>query len=37
MLDLYLSETVKELTRGQQTPTTNKPETIQDFPLAVRW
>lgn len=36
MLDLYLSERVKELTEGKQTPTTSKPETIQDFPLAVR-
>ena len=36
MLDLYLSERVKELTGGQQTPTTTKPQTIQDFPVAVR-
>ena len=36
MLDLYLSERVKELTKGQQTPTTTKPQTIQDFPLAVK-
>ncbi|MCX5809709.1 MAG: caspase family protein [Proteobacteria bacterium] len=35
MLDLYLSERVKELTDGQQTPTTTKPQTIQDFPVAV--
>ena len=35
MLDLYLSERVKELTEGQQTPTTTKPQTIQDFPIAV--
>ncbi len=35
MLDLYLSERVKELTQGQQTPTTTKPQTIQDFPIAV--
>jgi len=34
-LDLYLSERVKELTKGQQTPTTTKPETIPDFPIAV--
>ena len=33
MLDLYLSERVKELTGGQQTPTTTKPKTIQDFPI----
>lgn len=36
MLDLYLSERVKELTQGVQTPTTTKPQTIQDFPIAVR-
>jgi uncharacterized caspase-like protein len=35
MLDLYLSERVKELTNGQQTPTTTKPQTIQDFPIAI--
>lgn len=35
MLDLYLSERVKELTRGKQTPTTTKPQTIPDFPVAV--
>ena len=36
MLDLYLSERVKELTKGQQTPTTTKPQTIADFPIAMR-
>ncbi len=36
MLDLYLSERVKELTRGKQTPTTTKPNTISDFPVAVK-
>lgn len=35
MLDLYLSERVKELTKGQQTPTTAKPQTVPDFPIAV--
>jgi len=35
MLDLYLSERVKKLTEGQQTPTTTKPETIQEFPNAL--
>jgi uncharacterized caspase-like protein/WD40 repeat protein len=35
MLDLYLSERVKELTKGQQTPTTTKPLTVQDFPIAI--
>ena len=36
MLDLYISERVKELTRGQQTPTTAKPNTIPDFPVALK-
>lgn len=36
MLDLYLSERVKELTKGQQSPATTKPHTIQDFTIAVR-
>ena len=35
MLDLYISERVKELTKGRQTPTTAKPATIPDFPIAV--
>ncbi|MFO0579751.1 MAG: caspase family protein [Polyangia bacterium] len=35
MLDLYISERVKELTSGRQTPTTAKPATISDFPIAV--
>lgn len=35
-LDLYVSERVKELTRGQQTPTTAKPETVPDFPVAIK-
>lgn len=37
MLDLYISERVKELTDGQQTPTTSKPDTIPDFPIAVEY
>lgn len=36
MLDLYLSERVKELTGGRQTPTTAKPRTVPDFPVAVK-
>jgi WD40 repeat protein len=36
MLDLYLSERVKELTKGKQTPTTTKPQTVPDFPVAVK-
>ena len=35
MLDLYVSERVKELTRGQQTPTTVKPPNVPDFPVAM--
>nr|VFJ61827.1 MAG: WD domain-containing protein, G-beta repeat-containing protein [Candidatus Kentron sp. DK] len=34
-LDLYLSERVKELTGGRQTPTTNKPPDTPDFPIVV--
>jgi WD40 repeat protein len=34
MLDLFISETVKELTHGRQTPTTAKPQTVPDFPIA---
>ncbi len=33
MLDLYVSERVKELTDGIQTPATAKPATIADFPI----
>lgn len=33
MLDLYISERVRELTAGTQTPATAKPSTIADFPL----
>jgi WD40 repeat protein len=36
MLDLYISERVKELTKGKQTPATAKPKTIPDFPLVLR-
>jgi uncharacterized caspase-like protein len=35
MLDLYISERVKVLTKGSQTPTTTKPQTIPDFPVAI--
>jgi uncharacterized caspase-like protein len=35
MLDLYVSERVKELTEGKQTPTTVKPPNVPDFPLAL--
>ena len=36
MLDLYISERVKELTGGRQTPTTTKPSTVPDFPIALK-
>ncbi|MEJ5376343.1 MAG: caspase family protein [bacterium] len=36
MLDLYVSERVKELTEGKQTPTTVKPPNVPDFPVALR-
>lgn len=35
MLDLYVSERVKELTRGLQTPTSARPSAVADFPLAL--
>jgi len=35
-LDLYLSERVKALTSGSQTPTTTKPKTVPDFPIALK-
>jgi len=36
MLDLYLSERVKELTGGKQTPTTTKPPNVPDFPVGMK-
>jgi hypothetical protein len=30
-----LTQRVKELTNGEQSPTTTMPKTIQDFPVAV--
>jgi uncharacterized caspase-like protein len=35
MLDFYLAERVKELTRGEQTPVTASPYGVPDFPIAV--
>jgi hypothetical protein len=35
MLDLYISERVKQLTGGEQTPSTVKPPNVPDFPLAL--
>lgn len=34
-LDFYVSQRVKELTNGKQLPTTAKPNTIPDFPIAL--
>ncbi|GAB5047364.1 caspase family protein [Thermodesulfovibrio sp. TK110] len=36
MLDAFIAERVKELTKGKQTPVTTKPVTVPDFPVAVR-
>jgi len=36
MLDAFLAERVKELTKGKQTPVTAKPQTVPDFPIAVK-
>jgi WD40 repeat protein len=35
-LEFFLAERVKELTDGQQTPTVAKPQTVPDFPIAVK-
>jgi uncharacterized caspase-like protein len=35
MLQAYISERVKELTKGKQTPTVVKPQSVPDFPIAV--
>jgi WD40 repeat protein len=34
-LDAYVAERVKELTKGAQHPTTQKPATVRSFPIAV--
>ncbi|HON84541.1 MAG TPA: caspase family protein, partial [Syntrophorhabdaceae bacterium] len=36
MLDAFIAERVKEITKGKQTPVTTKPNTVPDFPIAVR-
>jgi len=36
MLDLYVSERVKSLTKGQQSPVTQAPGGVPDFPVALR-
>ncbi|MEA3207971.1 MAG: hypothetical protein QOE70_1028 [Chthoniobacter sp.] len=35
-LEYFVAERVKELTEGQQTPTVAKPQTVPDFPIAVK-
>ena len=35
MLDLYVSERVKSLTQGNQSPVTQAPGGVNDFPLAL--
>lgn len=35
MLDLYISERVKELTKGKQSPVTQAPGGVPDYPIAV--
>lgn len=34
-LDAYITDRVKELTGGEQSPTTNFPPNVEDFPIAV--
>ncbi|MFN3393869.1 MAG: hypothetical protein ACK424_04865, partial [Candidatus Thermochlorobacter sp.] len=36
MLDAFISERVKELTKGKQTPTTVRPPNVPDFPVALK-
>jgi hypothetical protein len=36
MIDHLSGKRGKELTRGKQTPATAKPQTIPDFPLALK-
>ena len=35
MLDLYMSDRVKELTNGRQSPVTQAPGGVPDFPIAI--
>ncbi len=35
MLDLYVEERVKELTKGAQHPVMTRPDLLPDFPLAL--
>jgi len=34
-LDYYITRRVKQLTRGEQTPTTNFPPNVNDFPISI--
>ena len=36
MLNVYISERVKDLRKGQQHPTMISPQTVPDFPIAVK-
>ncbi len=36
MLELYISQRVKELTEGRQTPASKKPDTVADFTVAIK-
>jgi len=36
MLEVFIAERVKEITKGKQTPVTAKPETVPDFPIALK-
>jgi hypothetical protein len=35
LLNAYLAERVKELTRGEQHPVMSRPEAVPDFPVAL--
>lgn len=35
-LDAYIAERVKTFTKGEQTPTTNYPPNVPDFPIAIK-
>jgi uncharacterized caspase-like protein len=36
MLDLFIAKRVKQLTKNTQTPTTTKPPSVPDFPIALK-
>ena len=35
-LEVYVAEHVKKLSGGQQTPTVAKPQTVPDYPIAIK-